>query len=449
MAKSLSTLSLALMTVGSVDSIRNLPSAALAGSDLFYYFLLAALLFLLPCAIISVWFTRLAEQGIYGWVKYGLNSTYANIAICLQWLQNIIIFPTFLSFIMGSLLFLVEPTFAQNKYYLLLAILITLWSLTWLNLKGLRLSSFFNNIFSSIGLLIPFLIIISIGCYFLVAHSSPLQHLAQSEQRSWSALTGIMLSFCGLEVAAVHISKKHNHRYLLAIVFAVVIIFISMLLGALTLAMLLPSQQLNFITELPKLFRLFFDQLGFSKIADLIIFLIAMGNLACANNWLLAPIKGIHFALNNYQIFSQNTKRPPPSLKQLLIFQAVVISLISSLFLLFSSLNESYWYLMTLATQMYLLMYCLMFMAAITILKKKQKTLKVIDKIIFFTAGLGLIATTCALIVSFQAPAIVLAGDVWLYEIKLGAGFLTMLLIMLAIYHKSKFGEIQYARNRT
>lgn len=54
MKSRLSVLSLALITVCSVDSIRNLPAAALAGDQLFYYFALALLFFLLPCAIVAV-----------------------------------------------------------------------------------------------------------------------------------------------------------------------------------------------------------------------------------------------------------------------------------------------------------------------------------------------------------------------------------------------------------
>jgi len=71
--KRLSVLNLTLITVCSVDSIRNLPAAALAGNQLVSYFILALLFFLLPCAIISIWFSRQSDQGIYGWVKRHLR----------------------------------------------------------------------------------------------------------------------------------------------------------------------------------------------------------------------------------------------------------------------------------------------------------------------------------------------------------------------------------------
>lgn len=123
MKSPLSVLSLALITVCSVDSIRNLPAAALAGNRLFYYFALALLFFLLPCAIVAVWFSRQSEQGVYGWVKQGLGNQWAFIAIWFQCIQNVLIYPTLLSFIAGTLLYSISPDLVQNKSMLFLIII--------------------------------------------------------------------------------------------------------------------------------------------------------------------------------------------------------------------------------------------------------------------------------------------------------------------------------------
>ena len=44
----LTVFSLTMITVGSVDSIRNLPATALFGSQLIFFFTLGALFFLIP-----------------------------------------------------------------------------------------------------------------------------------------------------------------------------------------------------------------------------------------------------------------------------------------------------------------------------------------------------------------------------------------------------------------
>ncbi len=91
----LTALGLTLITVGSVDSIRNLPIAALVGPDLFLYFVLALLFFLLPCALIATWFVKQSPEGIYGWVKASLGKHMGFLAIWFQWMQNCLFIPHF------------------------------------------------------------------------------------------------------------------------------------------------------------------------------------------------------------------------------------------------------------------------------------------------------------------------------------------------------------------
>ena len=51
--RALGVFSLAMITAVSVDSVRNLPATALFGSSLIFFFILGAIFFLLPCALVS------------------------------------------------------------------------------------------------------------------------------------------------------------------------------------------------------------------------------------------------------------------------------------------------------------------------------------------------------------------------------------------------------------
>jgi len=63
----LGVFSLAMITIGSVDSIRNLPATALFGSSLVFFFLFGALVFLLPSALVSAELASSSKQhgGVY------------------------------------------------------------------------------------------------------------------------------------------------------------------------------------------------------------------------------------------------------------------------------------------------------------------------------------------------------------------------------------------------
>lgn len=73
--RALGVFSLAMITAGSVDSIRNLPATALFGSSLIFFFVLGAIFFLLPSALVSAELssTSQAQGGVYAWVKKGFR----------------------------------------------------------------------------------------------------------------------------------------------------------------------------------------------------------------------------------------------------------------------------------------------------------------------------------------------------------------------------------------
>ncbi|HRD68692.1 MAG TPA: APC family permease [Legionella sp.] len=401
--KRLSVLNLTLITVCSVDSIRNLPAAALAGNQLVSYFILALLFFLLPCAIISIWFSRQSDQGIYGWVKKGLGINSAFAAVCFQCFQNVLIYPTLLSFIAGTLLYTLSPELSENKLYLFALIITLIWGLTWVNLKGIRLSSNFNAFCSITGLLIPFAIILIMGFYWWLTQTNGEENLLPpATPYSWTSLTAIILSFCGIELAAVHAEESQPGAFPKAIYSSVLIIFLSMLFGALILAMIIPANKLNFINSIPQLVQLFCTKMNCNNLAFIINGLIAIGCIGAANNWLIAPIKGLGFAardgLMDQRLSSLNKNNAPGTL---LILQATCVSFISTLFLIIPSINSSYWIMLNAATQINLLMYLLFFISAIRILTYRRQMNKTR---ILIPSCFGLIGTVVTLIVSLQLP---------------------------------------------
>ncbi len=403
MKKKLSIFSLTLITVCSVDSIRNLPAAAIAGSQLFNYFTLALFFFLLPCAIISAWFSNQSQQGVYGWVKKGLGKQSAFMAIWYQCIQNVLIYPTMLSFIAGTLLYCISPSLVENKSLLFMSIIFLIWGLTWINLKGIHLSSRFNSFCSIAGLLVPFAIIMLMGLYWWLTQTQGSQNiLPEAAPYSWTSLTAIILSFCGMELAAVHSEESKKGAFPKAMVISVILIFLSMLFGSIILAMIIPPKQLSFISSIPQLIQLFFTKMHCGHLAFIVNGLIAIGCIGAANNWLIAPIKGLGFAAGegflNTRLTELNENKAPA---KLLILQAICVSVISTLFLIIPSINASYWIMLNAATQINLLMYLLLFISAIKVIFSEQSSNKAK---ILISACLGLLGIGISLIVSLTPP---------------------------------------------
>ena len=118
----LSIFSLVMLITVSIDSIRNLPLAALFGSQLIFFFIVAAVVFLIPTGLIAAELTASNpdHHGVYDWVKKAFGQHCGFFAIWLQWINTLVWYPTTLAFIAGSLLYLINPHLASNRVLIVL-----------------------------------------------------------------------------------------------------------------------------------------------------------------------------------------------------------------------------------------------------------------------------------------------------------------------------------------
>ena len=91
--------SLAMINVAIICSIRGLPMMAVYGPSIIFFLLIAVVLFLIPVSLVSAelatgWPKR---GGIYAWVKQAFGEKWGFVTICLQWLQNLVFYPTALA----------------------------------------------------------------------------------------------------------------------------------------------------------------------------------------------------------------------------------------------------------------------------------------------------------------------------------------------------------------
>ena len=104
----------------------------------------------------------------------------------------------------------------------------------------------------------------------------------------------------------------------------------------------------------------------------------------------------------------------------LLITQAWIVTVLSLLFVLMPSINSAYWILTVLVAQVYLVMYIIMFSAAIK-LRYSHPKVKRAYKIpggnwgMWIVAGFGILSSFCALVIGFFPPAQIPTGNVTFY----------------------------------
>ena len=219
MGKKISLFSLVFLIVAAIDSIRNLPAAALFGSSLIFFFLFSAVIFLIPVALLSAEFSsRYPEEGgIFHWVRNAFGEKMGLVAIWLQWINTMAWYPTILAFIAGTAAYLFDPALAENKLFLVSVILIVFWVLTLINLRGLQISAKINAVCGIVGTIFPMLLLIGLGVLWVVL-GNPVQISLNwgsifptlSSSGNWVSLIAIMASFLVMELSGVHVNEIAN-----------------------------------------------------------------------------------------------------------------------------------------------------------------------------------------------------------------------------------------------
>lgn len=439
---------LIMITVISVDSLRNLPIAAQYGLALVPFYLLAGLTFFLPLAWIA---SRLATEypntgGSYLWVKAAFGKHFGYLSIWLQWIYNLIWYPTIFAFIAATLANLIHPGWETNKWFILLVSLGFFWLITSLHCFGIRMASWISTFCAVIGTLLPMLFIIGLAAYWLLSghpSASPLTWNAlipnQVDLHNMAFFSNILFSLLGLEVIAMHAGdvKNPQKNFPRALAISSVLILTTLTLSSLALCIIVPSGKIALISGLMEAFDAFFSAYHFPHMVHLIGWAIIIGGVGIVSSWMLGLARGLQVAAisasNLPPILQRLNKRGMPV--SILILQALIFSGLMTIFLLFPNVNSSYWILSALTAQFALLYYVILFAAAIKLLRKTiqsklNKTLSVL------LPSVGAVISFIGIIVGFVPPDQISHGGVLQYELFMLITFLGFCLLLAIIFRK-------------
>jgi amino acid transporter len=445
--KPLGVFSLAMMNVIAVDSLRSLPIAAQFGYALIFFYLLAALLFFIPTALVTA---ELATSwpstgGAYIWIRTAFGERWGWFAIWLQWIYNVVWYPTILSFVIAAFAFLMNPQWAQHKLYLLSTILIIWWLVTGLSCLGLRVSNWLSSVGALLGTLVPMLFIIVLAIIWIKS-SQPLAINFSSSSflpnlnnfNNLAFLTTIIFGLMGLEMSAVHAGDVRNPQkdFPRAIFWSASLILISLILGSLSIALIVPAKQLSILSGLTEAYVTFFNSYHFPFFIPIIISLIIIGSLCSISTWVIGPTRGLLIATSESKItglrwlLKVNRLGAPVSL---LLVQGVLVSLLSSLFILIPSVNETYWLLSVMTAQLAVLFYIFLFLTALRLRYKEAEKNRVYripggNWGIWIVTGAGLVGCLATFILGFFPPSGIEVGNLIKFDMILLCGILLFCL---------------------
>ena len=249
-ATHIGVLTLAVMNVASVVSLGGLPSEAKYGLAAVFYYVFAAIFFLVPLGLVAAELaTGWPERGgVFRWVSEAFGARWGFLAIFILWIQTTIWFPSCLIY-GGSALAFAGPALnwdealAANKYYIAAIVLLLYWSATACALRGVGLVSIIARWSGLIGTIAPAALLIVFGVVYY--HSGRPMYV----DIDWKDLVpdfsnfdnlvlaaGVFLCYAGLEMNAIHVEDIRNARraYPLAILISALVIVAIYTLGTLT-----------------------------------------------------------------------------------------------------------------------------------------------------------------------------------------------------------------------
>lgn len=459
-SKKLSVFTLAMINVAAVSSVRNWPTIAEYGFSSLFFIVLAALLFFIPVSMVAA---ELATGwpktgGVFVWVKEAFGHRTGFLAIWLLWAENVIYYPTLLSFIAGTIAYVVSPELAGNTLYTLSIIIGVFWLTTLANLLGMRASGWISTFGVIGGTIIPGGLIIICGIIWFFSGnpmeiSFTMKDLVpdMGSPKQLVFFSGVLLALSGMEMSAVHARDVKNPQrdYPRAIFLSAVLILALYTLGVLAIAIVIPQQEISLVAGSIQAFSYFVKAYNLSWLTPIIAVLLAVGAFGTLSTWIAGPSKGLLGAAQSGDLpplFRKINKHGMPV--ALLVTQGIVVTLFSLVFIVMPTVSSAYWILNAMVAQLYLIMYLLMFAAAIRLRYIKPNVERAYrvpgGKMgMWIVAGLGILGAGATFIIGFFPPAQITTGNTFFYVVFLIGGILIACLApsVILLFRKPKWSQ--------
>lgn len=407
---------LALLTLVVVASLRSLPAMATYGLGSIMLYLIPAIVFLVPTALVAAELATGWKGGIYVWVREALGNRWGFTAVWLQWIQNVVWFPTQLAFIAGALAFVfMDPSLSSSGFFTAVVIIVFYWGSTFVTLRGGNLFAKLGSWGGILGTLLPAALLIVFGAIWVFSgEKSQVPLEASAIIPPFTGLASIVLivsnvlAYAGMEVNAVHVNqmKDPGKGYPRSVFLAAGLILLVFILPTLAISVAVPSKELGLTNGIMLAFGVYFDHWGMGWATAAVSVLIAAGALASVITWVAGPSKGVLAAAETGLLPPMLQKRNKAGVQSgILMLQGTIVTILAAIFIVVPNVSAAFVALIDMAAALYLIMYMLMFASAI-VLRRKEPTVHRAYRVaaLPLVAGIGFVACLAAFLLAFIPP---------------------------------------------
>ncbi|WP_229106622.1 tyrosine-tyramine antiporter [Paenibacillus sp. 1001270B_150601_E10] len=459
-SKKLTLFGLIGITMAFFGTVRSVPTLSITGWTQIFYMLVAAILFALPIALMSAELSTgfPEEGGPQVWVKKALGEKWGFVTSWLLWVQmffGMVMVASTVGVLLGYVIN--KPDLSSNNLFIFAVILISYWGVTLLNLK-FDMVKIAGNWGAIIGVYIPFVILVVLGVIYLFKNGiQPNSYLGNfkpsdllpnlGDLGSLAYLSGIIFIFAGVEISSVHANNIDNPKrnYPIAVIASVILLVIFNLIAGLTVSNAVPMGKLE-LANITQPYMIFCENLGIPTFfVNIISAMILIGVLVQLSAWVLGPSKSMIKVADEGNLppfFQKRTDKNIPI--TFVLIQAIVISLVSVLYIVVPDVNSAFLIITITTTILYCLVYAMIAISAIRLrykMPEMERPFRLGSKgngLMWFVSFLSLLSVAITIVVSLIPPSILEPSQYTGYVIYQVAATIVMVGIALIIYKVKK-----------
>ena len=433
----LSWWAIVFLTVSSVASLRSAPTMAVYGFACVFLYIVPAIVFLLPTSLVSAELASGWSGGVYRWVSEGISPQAGLVAIWNQFAMTIFYYPALLAYVASTFAYVIDPKLAANGTYTALMIIGLYWVGVLISSHGMKAVASLASGGLWIGTLIPGTLLVVLCVIFLGQGNSSAAPMNSAHLLpAWAGLASLVLivnnflAYAGMEMNAVHVNelRKPAKEFPRAMFVSIPMVLAIFILPALAISWIVPRQTLSLTAGVMQAFDAVFAHFGMQWMTPVMAMALICASLGGFFAWLAGPSKGL-------LLIGKREGYLPPRFQQLnkngiqqniLVAQGWVVSLIALLFAFVPDVSTSYWIFSVITTQTYLIMYVLMFVAAMRLRRTQPDHPRGYHAPMLKTLCIvGGLASVAAFLIGFVPPSQFGGGGVG-YVLLIGAGVLVV-----------------------
>ncbi len=445
---------MAVLIITSILSLRGLPSEAKFGVQSIFYYIFAAVVFLLPyslvCAELASTWTE--SGGLYRWVSEAFGPRWGWTSMFLEWMTIIIWFPTVLIFGAVSLAYIFWPesfdqALATNKIYTLVIAFVLYWGATFNAFRGTKSANKLSTYGGLFGTIIPVVVLFALGIiYVATGHTMHLDHIPFfpnfSHLNTVVLAASIFLFFGGMEIQAVHINDMRNpaRDFPKSVFLSIIVIVAAYALGTLIIGVVIPSKDIDILQSLLMAYNELWAAFDLGWLGNVMAFFIMFGVLGQVSALVNGPSVGVMaVAQSGYLPRGLQTVNKNGVNQNILYIAGGVVTILSLVIIVLPSVEAAYQIMSQLSTIIYLIMVLIIYGAFIRLRRtepNKRRGFKVPGGKLgeWIVCIVGIAGAAAALLLSFLPPSQISTGSPVIYVGILIVGTAVFVGLPLIVY---------------